>query len=796
MLKNFFTIAIRNILRYRTFSSINLIGLTMGIVCALFIFLIVQFERSYDQYHTKANRIYRINKGTPNNAYDEFDMGTPQGLAPVLREEFPELELTANIFKLNPEQTQIEIGDEQTRERELYFADPQFFHMFDFTWLQGTPDTSLDGPNEVVITQSLVKKYFKGDALGKAIRLNNEIDLIVSGIIQDPPVNSDFPVQVVISHATMEQNKEWYDPNSLEGSNSFYHTYVLVNEDTDPSDVDVNLKKMIERHLGKEKAGKFLAFRMMPLHDIHFVGGNFNQRTISRATIRTLSFIGLFVLIIACINFTNLASAQAIRRAKEVGIRKTLGSSRQYLIMQFLGETFVLTLTALIASYIIVSQLALVSKNLTDIPLSPDALSNPRTFLFLGALLLGVTVLSGFYPAFVLSGFKPAQALKNSSAITGVQGLFARKGLIAFQFVISQVLIVSTMIVIKQTNYFNTMPLGFAKDAVLTADVPDPAASRLSTLRNNLMQYPEVKNVSFSLNTPSATINKWWANFQHTSFPGDMGVVEVKLIDSVFFTLFEIEKVAGTLAIPGDSGKFIVVNENLVKAIGISDATKAIGEKINYWGIDATIIGVVRDFQTVTLQEGMHPVLLTATKAMLQKVSVKIDMSQATPAIAHFEKHWKEAFPEYYFTYSFLDDDLASFYKEEQKLSRLLVAFASVAIGIGCIGLLGLIMFATVQRTKEVGIRKVLGATITSIATLLSKDFIILVVLAGIIAWPIAYYAMERWLEGFANKINLLQNSWMFVLAAALAIGFAVLTVGFQSVKAALRNPTESLRSE
>ncbi len=794
MLGNFFKIAVRNLQRYRTYSLINILGLTLGITCALFIFLIVRFELSYDRYHTKADRIYRINTGGPGEE-KSHDMGSPTGLAPALRTEFFEMEEVAGIKKLNPDKTQIEINRELTSIPEIYFVQPQFFKIFDFHWKQGKPETSLEGPNKVVITESLANKFFKGDALGKAIRLNNVEDLVVTGVIQDPPVNSDFPIQIAVSHATLEKNKDAYKADNFEGFNSFYHTYVLLKKGVDPLALKAKFKSLIERRQGKEYAEKYRAFSAIPLRDIHFISDNFNRRTISPDAINTLGIIGIFILVIACINFTNLASAQAIRRAKEVGIRKTLGSSRKNLILQFLGEAFLVTVAAMLLSFLLVSQLTIMSQQLTEIPLSPETLTQPETLFLMVVIVGAVTLFSGFYPAFVLSSFKPVAALKNAPMSMGAKGIFIRKGLIAFQFIITQVLIICTLITIRQNDYFASRPLGFTKDAVLTADLPLPDKSRLATLRNSLLQYPEIENVSFSLNTPSATINKWWEDFKHESMTNE-GSVEVKLVDSSYLKMFDIETIAGISTIEGDSGLNVIVNETLVKEMGFDKPDKALGEIIEYSGKRATIVGVVKDFQTVKLHQGVHPVLITRVEENFQKVSVKIDMNHAQEAIDHLEKQWKAAFPEYYFTYAFLDQQLATFYKEEKKISRLLVAFASVAIGIGCIGLLGLIMFVSAQRTKEVGIRKILGASIANIATLLSKDFITLVLVAGLIACPIGYYFMDKWLQGFVNHITLVDNAWIFAFSAVLSILFAALTVGIQSVKAALANPTDSLRNE
>lgn len=794
MLRNFFVVSVRNLLRHRTFSVMNLAGLVLGIGSALFIFLLVRFEESYDQYHANTERIYRINGGSPTSNEDQFDTGTPHGIVPILRAEFPEVEMAAAVFKINPEQSQVEFNGERTRVNQLYFAMPEFFKMTDYKWIQGSPEASLGAANQVVLTETMARKFFNGDAMGKSLRFNNQTDLIVSGIISDPPMNTDFPFEVVMSHATLEQSKD-YMVDELQGSNSFYHTYILLRKGVDPKDINAALKKMVAKHLGKEIADKNIAFRVMPLKDIHFRVGNFNQRTISKTTLSTLNLIGAFILGIACINFTNLSSAQAIRRSREVGIRKTLGSSRKYLIAQFLGETFLVALTATILSFGLVAQLIMISYNLTEIPLSTSILSEPGTYIFLLSTLVIVTVLSGAYPAFILSGYKPSDALRSAVPTAG-KGLVLRKGLIAFQFVISQVLIVSTLVVIRQVDYFTNLPLGFNKEAVLTTDIPDPSPSKLSSLKNSLLQHPEIKNITYSLNTPSATINKWWAGLRHASFGDENHGAEVKFIDSVYFNMFEILPLAGSIRMPFDSGKSVVVNEDLVKTIGLSDPGKAIGEKISYWGNDATIIGVVRDFQTVTLAEGMHPVIMINNPGMFQKISVKVDMARAASAIDHLKASWSETFPEYYFTYSFLKDDLNTFYREERKISRLLISFAIVAVGIGCIGLFGLIMFTSAQRTKEIGIRKILGATITNIVSLLSKDFVILVFIAGVIAWPIGYYAMDSWLSGFTNRINLVGNVWVFFVSTLVAVAFAMFTVGFQAARAAARNPTESLRME
>ena len=797
MISNFLLTAIRNLLRHRIFSMLNVVGLALGMSCALFIFLLVRFELSYDTYHAHPDRIYRINSGGPNNPVEDMDTGSPHALPIFLRQEFPEIEQVGVAFKLNPEHSQVKAGEELTRVDELYFVDPGFLKMFHFKWKHGNPETMLYNANEAAVSETTADRLFEGDAIGKTIRVNNATDFIIAGVFEDPPLNSDFPFEIMLSHKTLEQNKNGYFPDKLDaGWNSYYHTYILLNDQADANTLRPKLRKMVERHAGKEIADKRLGFAPFPLAEIHFSNGNFNNRTISHRSINILIIIGFAILIIASINFTNLATAQAVRRAKEVGIRKSLGSSRKILVMQFLGETLMVTLAALMLSIVVVTWLASFPPTVIGIPLNTSGLTDPATFVFMGALVTIVTLVAGFYPAIIVSGLRTVAALKNVSLSMASRGLLLRKGLIAFQFIVSQALIVGTFIVILQVRYFETKPLGFNKEAVLTTDIPVADRSKLATLRNSLLQYPEIEKVSFSLNTPAATINKWWDNFEHANYPAEKKSTELKIIDSVYIDMFEIQKLAGQLRFSSDTAAEIIVNEAFIKECGIKGPEEAIGQQVMMWGSQITIVGVVKDFQTVNLHRGVHPVILTYSDQLLQKASLKIDMRHSNEAIAHLEKHWKEAFPEYYFTYAFLDDALSTFYEEDRKVSRLLGIFSVIAISIGCMGLLGLTMFVAVQRTKEVGIRRVLGATLANIMALLSRDFIILVLIASACAWPLSYYLMDKWLQDFANPIRLNDHIWVFGVAGVLSILFALITVGSQSLRIALIDPVRSLRAE
>ncbi len=795
ILKNYLTIAIRNLSKHKSFAVINIAGLTLGISCALIIFIIVRFELCFDTFHSQADRIYRVISGSTPGDPASYGTGTPHGLAPILEQDFPEVEKVGVIYHLNTKKTQIEVNDELLNAPQTYFVTPAFFEMFDFAWLAGNPQQSLSQPNRVVISQTLADQYFPGDALGQRIRLNNEFDLIVSGILQDMPENTDFPVQIAVSHATFATSEQFQEAYSI-SHGSAYHTFLLLNEQVSPAALESKFPAMVEKYLGKETAEKFLAHTLQPLRDVHFneafSGGNFSNRAISKSSLWSLALIGGFILLMASINFVNLATAQAIRRSKEVGIRKVMGSTRRQLFFQFIGETFTLTFIATLLSLVLVFLLLPQLKSLLDLPLDEHLFSHPYLLLWLGTQCVVVSLLAGCYPAVVLSGFKPVLVIKSALSHQPSGGLLLRKGLITFQFVITQVLIIATLVVVSQNHYFRTQSLGYHQQAVLTVDVPEQDSQRIETLKNRLAQYPEIQEVSFSMNAPSATSNKWFNFFFHVSDPQGGKLVEVKPVDEQYLALYDIKLLAGDSLRQGDSG--ILVNEAFLKEIGMADPQDALQEVITIGGQEVTIKGVVQDFHTLSLHQKINPLMMVYMEDKFQLASIRIPMAEAPEAIAIVKRQWKEAFPQYYFSYRFLDDDLASWYEKERSTSRLLSLFAGIAIFISCLGLYGLISFITAQKTKEVGIRKVLGATVSHIVYLFTKDFVLLVAVAFVIAAPLGYYFMKQWLADFTYKIDI--SWWMFVVAALIGIVIALLTVSFQSIRAALANPVDALRSE
>ncbi len=793
MFRNYFITAFRNLSKHKSFAAINIAGLTLGITGALIIFLLVRFELSFDTFHPNRDRIYRVLSGKPGEV---TDTGTPNGLMPVLQEEFPEVEQVAVAYKLNPGGTQIKVNEQLAREPDIYFMTPSFFEMFNFQWKAGSPEKSLSQPGQVVIDEDLAQKYFQGDAMGKSIKLNNQYDLIVSGIIQNTPENTDFPIQIAVSYATF-QRSENYQKEYNGNSNSLHQSYILLKTGADPKGLEAKFYPMISKYMGKEVADKYWSHALQPLTDIHFneVTGdeNFSKHAVSKETIGSLVLIGFFLLVTACINFVNLATAQAVKRSKEVGIRKVLGSTRRQMISQFMSETLLLTLVSVILSYLLATAVFSHLHTLLGISLDMSLLYQPQMLLTVVVIAIFVSVLAGFYPALVLSKFQPLATIKNSFTNQQTGGLFLRKSLIIFQFTLSQVLIICTIVVVSQMHYFNSTSLGFDKDAIVTVDLPESNPQKLQTLKNSLSQYADIKAITFSLNTPAATINQWWTSYGYYTTPNEEKTAEQKFIDENFLSLYDIPLLAGRNVREGDSTQ-LLVNEGFLKENGIQDPQDVLGTTINFWGMEAPIVGVVKNFHSLALQEEIPSVILARFPNLFQKASFKINMQQAQEAIAQIEQQWKSAFPDYYFTYQFLDDDLATFYEQEQKTAQLLSLFAGLAIFIGCLGLYGLISFMTVQKTKEVGIRKVLGATVLHIVYLFTKDFMALIALAFVIAAPVGYYMMRQWLADFTYKIDI--NWWMFALAALAGVFIAGLTIGFKSINAALANPVDSLKNE
>jgi putative ABC transport system permease protein len=799
MIKNYFKTALRNLSRHKSNSFINIAGLIVGFAAFLLIFLVIRYEQSFDDFHANKNNIYRVVRIGKNPANREYRTGVPFPVTQTLRAEVPQLKNAAAIFGDNDVQVNITAADGSTlkkfKEPHVSTAEPQFFKIFNFSLAEGNINNAISEPNTGLLTKDVASKYF-GDwrsAIGKTLKIYG-LDIKVTGILNNPPSNTDFPLSVVISYETLVKNT---DMNNWGNISDINYCFVHLNNNSSLAQVNQQLAAFVDKHIKPVNPGYDLA--LQPLSEMHFDEryGNFTGHTFSKDLILALSLIGLFLLIIACVNFINLTTAQAINRAREVGVRKVLGSNRTQLIFQFLGETGITTLIALIGSIVVVLLCLPSLNNLLDIHLSIDILYSAKFIAIMTAALLLVTFLSGFYPALVLSAFKSVTVLK-SSINTNNKGISFRRGLVVFQFVIAQALIIGTLVVASQMDYFRNADMGFTKKAIINAGFPGDSLSRTKVdfLKNELNKTPGVENVSLSSFKPSEG-GGWYTDLRvesnHSATRPDM-IVCMKPADTGYFRLYNLPVVAGRIYFPSDTVREFVVNETVVKNLGIRKPGDVIGKLININGKTCPIVGVVKDFHVYSLRDPIGPVVLTTMKNQYGLANIKVNMSRAKSIIASMQNTWNKYFPDYVFEYGFLDQSIANYYKQENQLSVLYKLFSCIAISISCLGLYGLISFMAVQRKKEIGIRKVLGAPVRDIVILLSKEFTLLITIAFLIAAPIAWYFMHQWIQQYTYRIMI--GVWFFAATILCSLLIAWLTVGYTAIKAAMANPAKSLRTE
>ncbi|MDB4901465.1 MAG: FtsX-like permease family protein [Mucilaginibacter sp.] len=803
MIKNYLKTAWRNLVRNKSYTAINIIGLAVGIAACLLIFLVIHFETSFDNFHKKRDRIYRVVTASKTPEGMSYETGVPLPVSEAMRIDYPQIPV-ASILK-NESQVTVEGSNGQPlkkfKEENVYFAEPQFFNIFDFDWLAGDQKTALTEPNSAVLTQETAEKYF-GDwrvAIGKTIKYENKNIIKVTGILKNVPVNTDFKLGVVISHATLNNTNFKGNLKDWVSTFSYHYCFIVLPGSITVNQFNNNLAAFVKKHKPAEYVKQGLI--AVPLTDMHYDSrfGVFSGHTFSRELISALSLIGLFLLIIACVNFINLATAQAVNRSKEVGIRKVLGSNRAQLVFQFISETFIITFFAVILA-IGLAQVALPFLNqLLDVKISSGFMIDPVVLSFLIIVILVVTLLSGFYPAMVLSGFNPITALKNKVAAGRSSGISLRRGLVVLQFCIAQVLVIGTLVVITQMNYLKNYSLGFDKEAIVNVNVPSDSVSHLKidALRNQLLQQPGIKSVSFSFASPSDN-NGWGTDFKFNNSPKrtDFGA-SLKWSDAEYFKLYGLRFIAGRPFIKSDQVREYVVNETLVKKLGIHDPKDIIGKSINLWDDKskfARVVGVVKDFNIASLRQPIPPVLMASWKDVYQTINIKLQTGKINQTLTSIQRLWNSTFPDYVYDRQFLDEKVAGFYDRETQLSTLYKIFAGIAIFISCLGLYGLVSFMAVQRTKEVGIRKTLGATVSHIVYLFSKEFTLLILVAFAISAPVGWYFMNKWLQAFTYKISL--GPGIFILAIAASVIIAWLTVGYKAIRAALANPVNSLRSE
>lgn len=804
MLYNYFKLAFRNANRQKGYSIANILGLASGMAVCLLIFLVVRLETNFDRFHAKKDHIYRVVSIFKEPQGIGYEPGVPFPTAPALRQDYPQLKNVADILSLGGD-GQISVLDSNNATHPLHlfkedagilYTEPQFFDIFDFQWLAGDKSTALKDPNTVVLTKTMAEKYFGTwqSAIGKSLGFDKlSSPLKVTGILADMPVNTDFPLKLLISYSSLK-NTGLAQMMTSNWTAIFaqHYCFVVLPDQLSEAQFNKDLTAVVNKYKPVENHNEGMI--LLPLTQMHFDTryNLFNNHPFSKDLIWALGLIGIFVLVIACVNFVNLATAQAINRSKEVGIRKVLGSGRGQLFGQFLSEAAVIVLlSALLA--IAICTIALPWLNhILYMHIDRQFGKDPAVLAALVAMVLGSTLLSGFYPAIVLSGFNPISAIKNKTSIKTAGPFSLRRLLVVFQFTISQGLIIGVLVVVGQTAYFHSAPMGFDKEAIVITHMPDN--SKMDLLRQQLMLLPGIDKVSFSFASPLDPGNDWNSDIEYNHVKQHDFGANLKWADSIYPSLYHMQLLAGRFYTgPND----MVVNEAFLRKLGIHEPKLAIGANViveggaDAWG---TITGVVRDFNIATLRDSVRPVILEPWKQTYSTVNIKIAASRIARVLPGIEQLWKATFPDKVYEYQFLDETLAGYYKQEQQLSMLFKIFAGIAIFISGLGLYSLVSFMAVQRAKEMGIRKTLGASAASIVYLFSREFTVLILIAFFIAAPIAGYLMHHWLQNYAFHFQ--PGPLLFVEAIGLSALIAWLSVGYRALRAAMANPVKSLKTE
>ncbi|HLX93950.1 MAG TPA: ABC transporter permease [Puia sp.] len=797
MLRNYFTVAIRNLWRHKAFSCLNILGLAVGMTAGFLIYLYVRFERSYDVFNSKADRIYRVvaDVKTPSETIE--NQGITSGpIAINLKNDFPEVEDAARVT-YDDGGYLIRIGDRMFQEKKSVLADSTLFNIFDFPLIEGNRNTALKEPMSIVISQTAAKKYFGNtDPMGQHLLLTGAaINSTITGVMKDIPTNSQIQADMFLS---MSSFKPIYGvPTSdSEWTNHGYFTYVLLKSGTDAKKLAAKFPAFMEFHHGKQ--AKQLQMQdylsLEPLRDVYLKSKRTGFVTGSIKNVYIFSAVGLFILLIACVNFVNLTTARSAERAKEVGIRKVVGALRFQLARQFIGESVIICLIAFVLSVLFTSLMLPLFNQLAGKIISQSIFVNYPDILGLFLLSALIGVFAGFYPSLVLSSFKPVSVLKGSFAST-TKGLLLRKVLVVCQFTISIALIVGTIVVYAQLQFMRNQDLGFNKDQTMIIDTNFD--KNKDAFKQSLSSLPGVISSTYSSSVPGEGNPSAYSEMENRLGEMQKTNMDLYFVDFNYINQYHLKLIAGrgfSTDFNSDSTQVMVVNEAAARSLGYNSPKDAVGRNYSQWGSKGKIIGVLKDFHYQSLQHEIKPLTMRINPGAFEMISIKVSMANLPATIKAIEGKWNKAIPNRPFEYAFLDDSFNRHYGSEEKFGNLFFNFTGLAIFISCLGLLGLASYSTIQRTREIGIRKVLGASISGIVNLLSLEFIKLVLIAFVIAAPLGWWSMNIWLRSFPYRTGVMW--WMFVSAGLLALIVVFGTISFQAIRAATANPVKSLRTE
>jgi ABC-type antimicrobial peptide transport system permease subunit len=809
MLKNYLITAWRNIKKNKAFFALNFIGLYISVVVCLLIGLMILHETSFDKPANNNLSIYRIVKTNTSSTGKTDGPVTPYPLAVALRAAMPDEKLISQIHFQKDDV--ISFDNKKFKEQDIVFADSVFPKLFPLTVQKGSIRRALAEPGFTILTQSTAHRFFGNeDPIGRRIRIANLVDLEVTAVIVDAPANSHLPYNMLISYASLKPGFIGGFPLDQWGLNASGFTYVGLSNQNQVRRIQTTLGSIANDHLNNKNDGAKTIFNLQPLPDIHYnqlYAGSNPSYTINYSYLYLIGAIGLFLIMAACINYTNLSTALAIKKSKEVGVRKTMGATRQHLIRQFLSETFLLTAFVFITAALSVRFFLPPLNNFLDKNIPLNWLHANSVFLLI-ALWITISLLSGLYPAFVLSGFNPITALKNKTATPKASVVTLRRGLVVFQFLTAQILIIGAIIVAKQMNFIQSQSLGFSKNNVVDIGIPENKHEQLKLLRDKLSVIPGISNVSFSLGAPVTDNNASTSFNRKEKYASEKMDVEVKAIDRNYLATYGLQITAGRWfdendernvdnAIPDSLKRYaFVLNETAVRSLGFSSPQDALGKYVTFGmnDISAPVIGVVKDYNTTSLHDAVKPVLMVEFPFFYYNAGIKLTGGYSASTLTAIEKAWTSVYPKQLFESNFLDEHIASLYKNEKRTQQLFNLFTLLSIVINILGLVGLLSFMIEQKTKEIGIRKVLGASVTDISFILSKDFLRLIIVAFFIAAPVAWIIMHKWLEDFAYRTTI--SWWVFAVAVLATLIVTCIAVGFQTIKAAIANPVKSLRTE
>lgn len=798
MIKNYLKIAFRNILKNKLFSVLNVLGLAIGIAASLLIILYARFELSYDDFHKDADQIYRIRYDFKRDGELVFKCAsTFPAVGPTLKEEYQQVEEQTRLYKYFL--STIEKDGELFDVEYIFFAEQAFIDMFSYPWFKGNKQQALVNTQTAVISPTIAEKYFgKEDPVGKRIKIGNTVDYEITGVMGSPE-NSHVKFDILLSYPTgrtvfsegFETSWGWYD----------FYTYVKLKEGVDYKAFEKNFPDFIAKHTGEENRDRYLK-SLQPVQDIHLYSNLLQEARVNGdgQTVNILIFIAIAILVIAWINYINLATAKALQRAKEVGIRKVVGAQRRQLITQFLFESWTLNIIAALFALLAIDLVLPAFNNLADVPLSLDYLNDDQFWMFfIGVLILGA-ILSGIYPAFVLSNYRPVVVLKGKFTHS-FKGVWMRKGLVIFQFAASAMLILGTVVVFTQISYMRNQDLGIDIDQTLVISGPQIVANDTAyqqswpVFKNEVSRMSAVKAMTTSSEVPGNLI--YWTNgARRPSQAPESNSIMYKLgMDEDYLDLYGHELLAGRkFSKEINEENNVILNEKALNVVGYESPESAIGNDVLIGNDTLNIVGVVADFHQQGLKSDTYQVAMLHRPYTRRYYSIKLNTQDIRKTLSEIGELYNSLYPGNTFQYFFLDQHYDEQYKSEVRFGKVFTVFAILAIIVACLGLFGLSLFTAYQRTKEIGIRKIMGASDLSIFGQLSKQFIILVLVSNAIAWPIAWFVMNSWLSGFTYRIDL--SLWMFLLAGFITLLIAIFTISYQSIRAALQSPVSSLRSE